>query len=58
LKESGLLAIGELLLDPDYPLKKTVINWCSDAGFELVSNFSGKIHYLLTFKKFSLKSGL
>jgi len=51
LKDNGLLAIGEFLADPDYPRRKTVIQWCKDAGFELASGHGGIFHYLLTFKK-------
>jgi len=51
LKDDGLLAIGEMLLDPDYPRRKTVVDWCKDAGFELVDGYGGALHYLLTFKK-------
>jgi len=39
LKDEGLLAIGEFLPDPDYPRKKTVINWCEQAGFKLVNKY-------------------
>ena len=34
LKEEGLLALAECLIDPDYPFCKTEIGWCKDAGFE------------------------
>lgn len=51
LKNDGLLAIGELLIDPDYPIKKTVINWCKKAGFEPVASYDNILHYLLTFKR-------
>jgi len=51
LKDSGLLAIGEFLADPDYPNRKTVIHWCRGAGFELANGYGGVLHYLLTFKK-------
>lgn len=51
LKDKGLLGIGEFLLDPDYPRQKTVIHWCKDAGFELVSRHGGILHYVITFKK-------
>ena len=54
LKDDGLLAIGEFLPDPDYPLRKTVIGWCQDAGLERVDAFGGFIHYVLTFKKSAL----
>ncbi len=36
LRDDGLLAIGEILFDPDYPRRTTVIRWCREAGFELV----------------------
>lgn len=51
LKDNGLLAIGEFLPDPDYPRRKTVIHWCKDAGFELLNEYGGILHYVLTFKK-------
>jgi len=51
LKDGGLLAIGELLIDPDYPRKKTTIGWCREAGFELIGSYGNILHYLLTFKK-------
>ncbi len=51
LKEDGLLAVGEFLPDPDYPRRKTVIQWCTNAGFELVNSYGGILHYVLTFRK-------
>jgi ubiquinone/menaquinone biosynthesis C-methylase UbiE len=51
LKDNGLLGIGEFLPDPDYPRRKTVIHWCKDAGFELISRYGGILHYVLIFKK-------
>ena len=51
LKHGGLLAIGELLADPDYPRKKSVLRWCHNAGLEPVAIHGNVIHYLLTFKK-------
>lgn len=51
LKDNGLLAIGEFLPDPDYPRRKTVIRWYENADFELVREYGGVLHYVLTFKK-------
>jgi len=51
LKDDSLLARGEFLPDPDYPRRKTMIHWCKDAGFELVSAHGGVLHYVLAFKK-------
>jgi len=55
LKHGGLLAVGELLWDPDYPRRKTVLRWCKDAGFESVSGYGGVLHYVLTFRKSTTK---
>lgn len=35
LKPGGILAVGELLFDPDYPLKRTTTRRCEEAGFTL-----------------------
>ena len=51
LKDSGLVAMGEVLIDPDYPRQKSVIRWCRDAGLQLVSTHEGFMQYVLTFKK-------
>lgn len=51
LKDSGLLAIGELFPDPDYPRRKSVVDWCDSAGLQLVNEHGNWLHYLLTFKK-------
>ncbi|MFQ6125625.1 MAG: class I SAM-dependent methyltransferase [Candidatus Heimdallarchaeota archaeon] len=51
LKDDGLLAVGEFLPDADYPLRRTVIRWCKEAGFELVDKYGRIMHYVLTFQK-------
>lgn len=51
LKDSGQLAVGELLPDPDYPWQRTVIRRCAAAGFRLVARHGGLIHYVLRFEK-------
>lgn len=35
LKPGGVLAVAELLFDPDYPLKSTTIRRCQGTGFKL-----------------------
>jgi ubiquinone/menaquinone biosynthesis C-methylase UbiE len=35
LKPGGILAVSELLMDPDYPLKETTARRCKKAGFQL-----------------------
>jgi SAM-dependent methyltransferase len=57
LRSDGLLAIGELLPDPDYPLPNTVRRWCADAGFVPVDSHGGFLHYLLTFSPQSEPQG-
>jgi ubiquinone/menaquinone biosynthesis C-methylase UbiE len=49
MKNDGLLAIGEFLPDPDYPMRKTVIAWCEGSGFHLSEQFGNLLHYLLLF---------
>ena len=57
LKDDGLLAVGELLPDPDFPRRQTVTRWCRDAGFEPLSEHGNILHYLLTFKKATAGTG-
>jgi len=40
LKPGGILAVSELLMDPDYPLKETTARRCEKAGFQ-VEEFYG-----------------
>jgi len=35
LQPGGILAVSELLMDPDYPLKETTARRCEEAGFQL-----------------------
>ncbi len=35
LRPGGILAVSELLMDPDYPLKETTARRCEKAGFQL-----------------------
>ncbi len=55
LKEDGLLAIGEVLPDPGYPRRKTVIRWCENAGLTLAESYGSLLHYVLVFRKASRK---
>ena len=51
LKSGGILAITELLPDPDYPLRSTTIKICEKAGFVL-DKISGNFwNYTVRFKK-------
>ena len=51
LKPGGVLAVSELVLDPDYPRQSTVIRWCEAAGFRLEAKHSRVLWYALSFRK-------
>ena len=50
LKEGGLIAVIECLIDPDYPRRKTVIHWFEDVGFDIAGSYGSTFLYILTFK--------
>ena len=52
LKPGGILAITELLPDPDYPLKSTTIRLGRQAGFSLDKATGNFWNYTVRFKKF------
>jgi len=51
LKNGGLWVDSELILDPDYPLRRTVIKWARQAGFELKHQLGNSFRYVLVFVK-------
>ena len=51
LKPGGILAVGELLFDPDYPLKKTTIQRCENAGFKYEDSSGNLWSYTARFRK-------
>ncbi len=51
LKPDGLLAVGEFIPDPDFPLPQTVVGWCRQGGFQLVDLNGNLMHYVALFKK-------
>jgi len=55
LKPGGRLALSELLLDPDYPLARTLIRRAREAGFRLKDQIGNLFHYTLVFEKISLE---
>ena len=55
LKEDGIISTCELLLDPDYPLRKTEIKWANQAGLALDKKFGNFLVYQLNFKKKTIK---
>jgi ubiquinone/menaquinone biosynthesis C-methylase UbiE len=51
LKPNGIFAVTEVMVDPDYPLKRTTIRTGEKAGFT-VDQFSGNIwEYTVCFRK-------
>lgn len=55
LKPSGLLILSELLPDPDYPRRKTEVQWAHKAGFQLHKEHGNFFVYQLIFKKTKLR---
>ncbi len=53
LKPTGVIAFSELLLDPDYPLARTIITLATDAGFRLKNQHGNFFCYTLVFEKVS-----
>ncbi len=50
LKDDGVWADSELLVDPDYPLQRTVIKWAREAGFVLDKRVGNVLRYVLVFR--------
>jgi len=53
LKPGGLIAFSEILLDPDYPLTRTIIALATEAGFRLKTQEGNFFSYTLVFEKVS-----
>jgi len=51
LKPGGILAVSELLLDPDYPLRETTARRGKEAGFILEGYFGNFWTYTVRFSK-------
>ncbi|OHD55855.1 MAG: hypothetical protein A2Y33_14065 [Spirochaetes bacterium GWF1_51_8] len=51
LKPGGLLTFTEILIDPDYPLKSTLIRKVTPLGFKVKQFTGGFVHYTLIFEK-------
>ena len=58
LKDDGILAVSELVFDPDYPLKSTTIRWCEEAGFTMEECAGNFISYTARFRKVKPGEGL
>lgn len=51
LAPTGRLAFSEILVDPDYPLARTLVDKASRAGFQLKRRRGNLIYYTLVFEK-------
>lgn len=51
LKPGGTLAFSELLMDPDYPLVRTLVRLASQAGFRLKEKRGDFLSYSIIFEK-------
>jgi SAM-dependent methyltransferase len=51
LKDDGVFVNAELLLDPDFPLRRTAIGWVSQAGFKLKQQLGNPLRDILVFSK-------
>lgn len=51
LKPGGVLAVTELLPDPDYPLRSTTLKICQREGFMLDDSLGNLWNYTIRFRK-------
>ena len=51
LKEDGIFVNAEFLLDPDFPLRRTVVKWAGEAGFTLKRQVGNPLRHVLVFSK-------
>ena len=51
LKPDGILAVSEIVIDSDYPLRSTTVKLCEREGFNLDEVLGSFWHYTVRFKK-------
>lgn len=51
LKPDGIITLSELLMDPDYPRRKTEKKWAAEAGLKFIEGFGNVFVYQLNFGK-------
>jgi ubiquinone/menaquinone biosynthesis C-methylase UbiE len=51
LKPDGTLTVSEILIDPDYPVRKTTRKYCEQAGFEMIKSGGNFFGYTMQFRK-------
>ncbi len=51
LTTNGVYADAELLIDPDYPMRRTIIKWAEKAGLVKLRAIGNRFRYVLVFRK-------
>lgn len=51
LRPAGTLACSELVVDPDYPLARTLQAWAGEAGLQVRLRIGGFFYYTLIFER-------
>lgn len=51
LREGGIFANYEFLIDPDFPLRRTVVKWAEEAGLKLKQQKGSPFRHVLVFSK-------
>ena len=51
LRRNGIVSLCEIIIDPDYPRRKTEKRWAIEAGFKLENEYGNVFSYQLNFKK-------
>ncbi len=51
IKVNGIFADAELIMDPDYPLRRTMRKWCEAAGLVYERQLGNLIRYVMVFRK-------
>jgi len=51
MNDGAVFAEAEFLLDPDFPLRRTVVKWAKEAGLVLDRQIGSAFRYVLVFRK-------
>lgn len=51
MKDNAVYADAELILDPDFPLRRTMMNWAKQAGLTRTQQIGNCLRYALVFRK-------
>lgn len=51
IKNDGIISLCEIIIDPDYPLRRTEKRWAKEAGLKFLRDFGNWFSYQLNFGK-------